>query len=96
LAYAYLYKRTIKQRLAVVVLTLPLSIAASILRLTAIFILTYLFGSRMAEHVPHLIISWTIFFTVMMSCISLDHFFHYRSLKAEPQAQNIGFEDKVD
>jgi exosortase len=75
LAYAWLYRETTGRRLLVVALTIPVSLFASICRLTAIFILTYNFGPRMAEHWPHIFISWIVFFVILITCIAADQFF---------------------
>lgn len=78
LAYAYLTRKTTINRLIVVVLTLPISIIASICRLTAIFILAYAVSPRMASYWPHVIISWSVFFAVLILAIGLDQFFQAR------------------
>lgn len=78
IAYAWLYRGTLKEGLAIVVLTIPISLFASILRLTAIFILTYNFGPRMAEHWPHIITSWIVFFVILVACIAIDQYFQKR------------------
>jgi exosortase len=75
LAYAWLYRETTGGRLLLVALTIPVSLFASICRLTAIFILTYNFGPRMAEHWPHIFISWIVFFVILITCIAADQFF---------------------
>jgi exosortase len=75
LAYAWLYRDTTWGRLLVVILTIPISLFASICRLTAIFILTYNFGPRMAEHWPHIITSWIVFFLILITCIAVDQYF---------------------
>jgi len=75
LAYAWLYRETTGGRLLVVSLTILVSLFASICRLTAIFILTYNFGPRMAEHWPHIITSWIVFFLILVICIAADQYF---------------------
>lgn len=79
LAYAYLYKSTTVSRLIIITLTIPISLAASISRLTSIFTLTYIFGPHMAEYWPHVIISWSVFFIVMIFCIASDQFISNRN-----------------
>ncbi len=78
LAYAWLFKSTKSGRSLVVALTIPISHFASICRLTAIFVLTYFFGPRMAETWPHIIISWIVFFTILITCIAIDQYFQKR------------------
>ena len=75
LAYAWLYRETIGERILIVAMTIPISLFASISRLTAIFILTYNFGPRMSEHRPHVIISWIVFFVILIICIGTDQYF---------------------
>ena len=78
IAYAYLCRVTLFGRITLVTLTIPISLTASILRLTTIFLLTYLFGPRMAEHWPHVFISWSVFFAVLIIAIASDQFFEKR------------------
>ncbi len=78
LAYAWLYKDTTKGRLIIVALTIPISLFASVCRLTAIFILTYIFGPHMAEYWPHVITSWIVFFVILITCIATDQYFEKR------------------
>jgi len=75
IAYAWLYRDTTRSRLLIVALTIPISLFASICRLTAIFILTYNFGPKMAEHWPHIITSWIVFFAILITCITADQYF---------------------
>jgi len=82
LAYAYLYRTTLQSRLIIVASTIPISLAASICRLTAIFLLTYFIGPRMAEYWPHVFISWTVFFVILILSIASDRFFHNRYVGA--------------
>jgi exosortase len=79
LAYAWLYRETTGGRVLIVALTIPISLFASICRLTAIFILTYNFGPRMAEHWPHIFISWTVFFVILITSIAADQYFQKHS-----------------
>ena len=78
MAYAWLYRDTTRNRLLIVALTIPISLFASICRLTAIFILTYTFGPHMAEHWPHIITSWTVFFVILITCVAIDQYFQKR------------------
>ena len=72
IAYAYLSRTRILSRIGTVALTVPISLSASILRLTVIFILTYLFGPKMAQPRPHIFISWCIFIAVLFTCVAFD------------------------
>jgi exosortase len=78
MAYAWLYRDTTRNRLLIVAVTIPISLFASICRLTAIFILTYIFGPHMAEHWPHIITSWIVFFVILITCIAVDQHFQKR------------------
>jgi len=82
LAYAYLYRTSLQSRLIIIGLTFPISLAASVCRLTAIFLLTYFIGPRMAEHWPHIFISWTVFFVILILSIASDRFFHTKYVEA--------------
>ena len=85
IAYAFLYRETSKSRLLIVLSTIPLSLAASVCRLTAIFTLTYIFGPRMAEYWPHVFISWGVFFGVLVIGIAADRFFYTRYIENAAQ-----------
>lgn len=75
IAYAWLYRDKVSSRVLIVALTIPISLFASICRLTAIFILTYTFGPYMAEHRPHIITSWIVFFVILITSIAADQYF---------------------
>jgi exosortase len=81
IAYAYLYREATKSRVLIVLSTIPISLAASVCRLTAIFILTYIFGPRMAEYWPHVFISWSVFFVLLLVGIAADRFFYTRYIQ---------------
>ncbi len=72
IAYAYLFRKTALGRTLLVLATFPISLAASSLRLTIIFLATYYISPRMAEYWPHVILSWCIFFMTLFSLILLD------------------------
>lgn len=75
LAYAYLFRKNNLSRVLVVLAVFPISIGASIFRLSLIFLLTYYIGPQMAEYWPHVIISWVNFFLVMMLTLFLDQWY---------------------
>lgn len=72
MAYAYLFKSTKAQRITIVLCSLPISIIASIFRLTSIFTLSYYIDPRLADHTPHIIISWIVFFGIMLAAVAFD------------------------
>ena len=85
LAYAYLFKTAIWSRIAVVISSIFISLLASVGRLSSIFILTHYISPKMAEHGPHILISWCVFFIVLIVAISLDQHFQKRLEKTEIQ-----------
>ena len=72
IAYAYLSREKPGARVLFVALTVPFSILATSFRLLAIYLLTYFISPKMAEHVPHLITSWTVFGVFLIGGIALD------------------------
>ena len=72
IAYAYLFGTNLYKRIFIVSLTIPISLLASTLRLTSIALLTYYIGPHMAEHWPHVITSWSVFFFVLVFFVGLD------------------------
>jgi exosortase len=78
IAYAYLMKNTTKARLATVVLTIPISVVASNLRLTFIFLATYYISPYWSQRRPHILISWAVFFGILILSIWLDQYFANR------------------
>ena len=84
IAYSYLYRKTTWSRLIIIALTIPISLLASIFRLTAIFLLTYIFGPHMAEYWPHVFISWSVFFAILVLSVASDRFFQTRYINAHP------------
>ena len=81
LAYAYIYRSSTWSRVAVVASTIPISIMASISRLTTILFAAYFIDPRMAELGPHILISWSVFLTILVLAISLDRHFHGKYLR---------------
>ena len=82
IAYAYLYRKNTWSRLIIIASIFPISFIASIFRLTAIFLLTYIFGPYMAEYWPHVFISWSVFFAILVLSVASDRFFHIRFMNA--------------
>jgi len=72
MAYSYLYRESMGQRILVVALTIPISLLASTLRLTVIVLLTYHVGAHMAEYRPHVITSWLVFVSVLVFFVGGD------------------------
>ena len=74
LAYAYLYKNSLKSQVLFVIATIPLSLVATFLRLFFVFLGVYFFGCFMAGK-PHIYISWAVFIGVMALGVLADIYF---------------------
>ena len=72
LAYAFVCKNTIKSRALVVLATIPISIMGSVLRQSIIFLLAHYIGPVTTEHRPHVLISWSVFVTVLLVAMWMD------------------------
>ena len=72
LAYAYLFKASTLGRIATVLVTIPISLFASICRLTIIFVMTYYISPYWSQRGPHILLSWFVFFTILFSSIYID------------------------
>lgn len=72
LAYAFVCKKTLKSRVFVVLATIPISIIGGALRQSLIFLSAHYIGPFMAEHRPHVLISWSVFMTVLVGVMWMD------------------------
>jgi len=72
LAYSYLFKKSTCGKIAIVLATIPISIFASIWRLTIIFMMTYWVSPFWGQHKPHVILSWFVFGVVLFGSIFID------------------------
>jgi exosortase len=72
LAYAFFLKNGIKSRLLVILASFPISLLGSAFRLCVIFASAYYLGTVTLEKQPHLLISWSVFFVVLVVGIGLD------------------------
>jgi len=81
LAYAFLFKGSIKSRVLLVLLTIPLSIIAGVLRLSTIFLAAEYIGPFMADRRPHVLLSWAVFVAVLFLAIAVDQFISRRVCK---------------
>ncbi|MCP5003976.1 MAG: exosortase/archaeosortase family protein [Planctomycetes bacterium] len=72
LAYAFVYKQSIKSRIVVIIATIPISVIAGIIRLTTIFLSVNYIGTFMADHLYHVILSWFVFAFIMILVILMD------------------------
>jgi exosortase len=74
IVYAALFKERNLVRLAVVLASLPLSIFAGIARLSIIFLSAYYISPVLAEHRPHVILSWLVFAFFLSGAIGIDQY----------------------
>ena len=72
LAYAFVSKRTTRSRVLVVLATIPIAILAGVLRQSFIFLSAHYIGPYMAGHRPHVLISWTVFMSVLLGAMWVD------------------------
>lgn len=70
--YAVLFKQKTAARLGIIAASIPLAVTAGVARLTTIFLAAHLISPKMAEHTPHIIISWAVFATFLFGGIVLD------------------------
>ena len=91
MAYAYLSRKTTLSRLSVIASTFPISIVAGICRLIAIYLTTYYIGPRMAEHGPHVLVSWAVFFVFLVVSVALDQFIQKRIESKKLIADNSSY-----
>jgi len=71
-AYAFLYKKTIKSRILVIIATIPISFIAGVIRLSVIFISAYYIGPFMAGSHVHIRLSWLVFAVILIGLIVTD------------------------
>lgn len=74
IAYAFCYKQSTKARALVVLAALPLSVVGGVLRLGIIFSSAYYIGPVMAEHRPHVLLSWSVFTALLAGAIGVDRY----------------------
>ena len=72
LAYAYLCKRSFRARSLVVLASFPIALVAGVLRLTSIYLAVCFIGPFMAEHRPHIFLSWMVFLAVLVVAVAVD------------------------
>jgi exosortase len=74
LAYAYLFKTNLRSKVLVVLASLPIALVAGVLRLSTIYLATSYIGPFMAEHRPHVLLSWSVFLMVLVLAIASDQY----------------------
>jgi exosortase len=88
IAYAYLFRTRFNQRIFAVCLTIPISLLASTLRLIAIALLAYYIGPHIAQYWPHVIISWLVFFSVLVLFVTFDQWLMSRKRRDDHRLGN--------
>ena len=74
LPYACLCKNSSRGRALVVLASFPIALVAGVLRLTSIYLAVYFIGPFMAEHRPHVVLSWFVFLAVLVVAIAADQY----------------------
>ena len=71
-AYAFIFKKTIKSRILVIIATIPISVIAGVIRIGVIFISAYYIGAFMAGPRVHILLSWFVFVGILAGLIVTD------------------------
>ncbi|MGW8160338.1 MAG: exosortase/archaeosortase family protein [Desulfoprunum sp.] len=74
LVYAALFKQSLAGRLTVILGSIPLAIAAGMIRLAAIFLAVHYISPAMGGQRPHIFISWTVFAVLLLGIMALDQY----------------------
>jgi exosortase len=80
LAYAFRYKQNNKARVLVVLATVPLALIGGVLRLWMILFTVHFIGPFMAEHRPHVLLSWSVFAVLLSAAIGVDRYLSSRKI----------------
>jgi len=72
LAYAFFYKKSTASRIVVLASILPLSIFASSMRLTVIFLAVHYVGAWTTDKIPHVLLSWAVFGGMLTAALCAD------------------------
>ena len=72
LAYAFFHKKSAAARIVVLASILPLSIFASSMRLTVIFLAVHYVGAWTTDKIPHVLLSWAVFGGVLTAALCVD------------------------
>jgi len=75
IAYAFRFKQTTRSRILVVAATVPLAVLAGVFRLSFTFAGAYYINPYLAEHRPHVVISWSVFMVLLVAAIGADRYF---------------------
>jgi exosortase len=85
LAYAFLFKKSLKSRVIVLLATIPISIIAGVLRLSTIFLAAHYISPVMAQRQPHILLSWGVFVVVLAGAVLTDRLITSQKAKGEEQ-----------
>lgn len=83
LAYTYLFRTKLLSRIAIVFSSIVISLMASVMRLTSIFVMVYYISPWFGQHKPHVVISWIVFFVFLVVAVGLDQHFQGKREKKE-------------
>ena len=72
LAYALFYKKSTVSRILILASILPLSIFASSMRLSVIFLAVHYMGAWTTDRIPHNLLSWAVFGAILTAAIWMD------------------------
>jgi exosortase len=79
-AYAYLYREKLWSRISVICSSILISLFASVMRLTSIFVMVYYISPFWGQHKPHVVISWIVFFVTLIVAVGLDQHFQNKKI----------------
>jgi exosortase len=74
LAYAYMCKNSFGTRCLVVLASFPIALVGGVMRLSSIYLAVYFIGPFMAEHRPHILVSWFVFLAVLVIAVAADQY----------------------
>ena len=72
LAYAFFYKKSTVSRILVLASILPISIFASSVRLSVIFLAVHYIGAWTTDRIPHNFLSWSVFCFFLAAALWMD------------------------
>jgi len=72
LAYAFFYKKSTVSRILVIASIIPISIFASVTRLSVIFLAVHYIGAWTTDRIPHNFLSWSVFCAILTAAIWTD------------------------
>ena len=83
IVYAVLFRQSGWGRGALILVSIPFAIIASITRLSVVFLSAHYISPFWAEHKPHVFLSWVVFVVFLFGGIALDQFIQFRKTGKE-------------